>query len=112
MAAKKTPAVVLTAAEEQANAEQAAVGRKAYGEATKALREKYRDEFNSLLDDAYEANGLVSPRKRREANREAAVAAKAAAAVRREERRLAKVAALKAELAALEPTLDDGDPVF
>ena len=92
------------------------LGRKAYADATRALRNTYREEFNRYLDEAYEALGAVSPRKRRAAAAAAAAEEKAAAAVRREERRLAKIAKMEAELAALkgEQTLvtDAGDPIF
>lgn len=77
------------------------IARKAYGIAMKSLREAHSEEFEGLLDEAYASLGAESPRKRREANRAAAEAARVAAARKREERKAARIAGLEAELAAL-----------
>jgi N-methylhydantoinase A/oxoprolinase/acetone carboxylase beta subunit len=82
--------------------------RKAYGMATANLRANNREEFETLLDQAYAELGLLSPRVKRQQRAAEAAKSKAAAAERREERRLARIEALKAELAALAP----GDPLF
>lgn len=76
---------------------------KAYAAAMTALREAHRDEFDTLLGEAYAAAGL-EPRKRRTAAEiEAEKAAKEAAkAAKAEEKRLAKIEAYKAAIAALE----------
>jgi hypothetical protein len=93
-----------TKAESKNNAE----ARKAYGNATAALRTAHREEFDTLLDQAYADLGMVSPRIKSQQRAAEAAVARAAAAERREARRLAKIEALKAELAALAP----GDPLF
>jgi hypothetical protein len=75
---------------------------KAYTAATTALRTAHADEFRSLLHAEYALRGItVKPRltpEERAAREAEAVAAKAAKA---EAKRLAKVAALEAEIAAL-----------
>lgn len=78
-----------------------AISRKAYAAAEKRLKMLHEDEFALILDEAYAAEGVESPRVRRE--RLASEAAKAAAARRiaREEKKAEKIAALEAELAAL-----------
>jgi hypothetical protein len=103
-----------------AKAKEQSEGRAAYGDAMALLRENHRDEFDGLLDAAYESRGLVSPRKRRAEKAAAAAAAKEAAVLARAERAAAKVERLKAELAAAEAAIasapvveaDPGDPIF
>ena len=102
-----TPAEAPVKAAEAPEKGEGNVARRAYALASKALKEAHEEEFADCLDAAYVALGSVSPRVRR--------AAKAAAEAKaREEKRVAKmakreerVAALKAELAALE-----ADPIF
>jgi hypothetical protein len=77
------------------------VSRKAYAAAEKRLKDLHADQFALLLDEAYSDLGVESPRVRRERLAADAAKARAAAALRREERKAAKVAALEAELAAL-----------
>lgn len=77
------------------------VSRKAYAAAEKALKELHAEQFATLLDEAYAAEGVESPRVRRERKASEVAQARAAVAVRREERKAAKVAALEAELALL-----------
>ena len=81
--------------------------RKAYGMATANLRANNREEFNMLLDAAYVELGLLSPRAKRAERDVFSAEKRAAAAARKEEKRLAKIEALKAELTALE-----ADPLF
>ena len=85
------------------------ISRKAYAAAEKALKELHADQFALLLDEAYAAEGVESPRARRE--RVTAEAAQAAAArrVAREEKKAAKIADLEKELAALkgQVTIED-----
>ena len=71
-----------------------AISRKAYAAAEKRLKSLHEDEFALILDEAYAAEGVESPRVRRE--RLASEAAKAAAARRiaREEKKAEKIAAL------------------
>ena len=97
----------------------ASLARKAYGDATTALRATHKDEFNALLDQAYANLGLVSPRVKRAEKAAEAAAAKEAAAVKREERRLARIAKLEEELAKAKaaeqahlPVEDDPMAVF
>jgi hypothetical protein len=68
-----------------------AVSRKAYADATKALKEKYSAEFADLLDDAYEALAVESPRQRSIRLQGEAQARRDAAAAKRAEREQAKV---------------------
>ena len=78
-----------------------AASRKAYGDALAVLRENHRPEFDALLDAAYAANGLVSPAQKRVARVAAEAEARAVADRVREEKRLAKIAKMEAELAEL-----------
>jgi hypothetical protein len=41
------------------------VSRKAYSQATATLKQRHADEWNDLLDEAYAAQGVDSPRVRR-----------------------------------------------
>lgn len=76
--------------------------RKAYGEAMADLRDAHRDEFDRLLKAAYDKYGITV---RRRMSAEEAAQAKAAReqvrAERAEQRRLAKIAALQEQIAAL-----------
>lgn len=102
--------------------EASALGRKAYGAASKALRDAHREEFDGLLDAAYADLGLVSPRVKREQRAVAEAAEKAAREVRREEMRLKKIADLEMQLEALkggvpirlldDPVVADNEPEF
>lgn len=85
-----------------------AISRKAYAQAEKALKELNADQFALLLDEAYAAQGVESPRQRSARRQAEAAQARTAAAARREERKAARVKALEAELASLK----GGDPLF
>ena len=103
MTTKKDAAPEVTPKEiDPAKAEQQALARKAYGEATQQLRETYRLEFDRLLTARYEALGVNVRRRasaeeiaQRKAAHEAEVKARASA------RKAAKAAKLQAELDAL-----------
>ena len=90
---------------------------KAYGVATTRLRDAHRDEFNALLGEEYMALGLT-PRRRRTAEEiDAEKSAKEQVkAEKAETKRLQKIAALQAEIAALAGVTvedaDPGDPIF
>jgi hypothetical protein len=68
-----------------------AISRKAYAAAEKALKELHADQFALLLDEAYEALGVESPRQRRERIAGEAAQAAAARAVAREAKAQAKI---------------------
>ena len=93
------------------------VANACYGAATTALREKYRDEFDALLDAEYEKVGKTRIKKRTpeqvEAEKVAAAEAKAAAKVAAaREKAVAAAQALAAEypdLIAIVPQ-DDSTP--
>jgi hypothetical protein len=76
--------------------------RACYGRATSALRDAHREEFDALLTAEYATAGLEVRRRLSEEERAAKAAAEAEAkAAKAEEKRLAKVARLQAELDAL-----------
>jgi hypothetical protein len=68
-----------------------AVSRKAYANATKALKEKHPEEFTSLLDAAYEEQGVESPNARRQRLENERILRSEAAQAQRAAREQAKV---------------------
>lgn len=76
--------------------------RAAYSAAVKRLREEYRVEFARFLRDEYRKAGIkVKPRLTPEQRAERAKARAEARAEAEEARRLAKIAALQEQIAAL-----------
>jgi hypothetical protein len=77
-----------------------AISRKAYADATKALKEKHSGEFADLLDKAYEALEVESPRQRSLRLANEAQEKKDAAEAKRQARQAAKIEEAKALLEA------------
>lgn len=88
-----------------------AVSRSAYADATKALKEAHSGEFADLLDAAYKAQDVESPRQRSIRLQVEAQAKKDAAAEKRAAREQAKVDEAIALLEAKGIRLDFEVPV-
>jgi hypothetical protein len=106
MVAKKEDVVVDEAAE-AAKAEQQALARKAYGQATTRLREQFKEDFNYLLTEEYAKLGVTVRRRRTAEEQEQAKAEEQAErAAKKEAKRQAKIAKMEAELEALRASTD------
>jgi hypothetical protein len=90
--------------DDEAKAERGVASRAAYSDAAAMLREKHRQEFDDLLDAAYEARGLASPRRKRAERFAAAEDARAQREQAKQAKRAEKIAAMEQELADLKAT--------